>query len=55
MFIQKQSIVVYVVFLLRNYKFFVENCSKFYKLGRDDFEGHFILRVSIQKHPKQNL
>ena len=35
--------------------FFVENCSKFYKLGRDDFEGHFILRVSIQKHPKLNL
>ena len=29
--------------------------SKFYKLGWDDFEGHFILRVSIQKHPKLNL
>ena len=34
---------------------FKQLLSKFYKLGRDDFEGHFILLVSIQKHPKLNL
>jgi hypothetical protein len=34
---------------------FVTSKGIFYKLGRDDFEGHFILRVSIQKHPKLNL